>query len=155
MFNAREPHCTGRTISDFPIGFCATWFLCRPAVGLDGDRGSCDWRHFGRLAGFTSQRKERRLLNGRKPALLSLGRVRGCQTKPASSRGAGRSNTFDLPVLLIPGLGASDDFAEPGCCAQKHARVKLASLHLAGGVVSLAVQRLSTTCKPTVSGVSH
>ena len=32
-----------------------------------GDRGSCDWRHFGRLAGFTNQKEERRLENGLHP----------------------------------------------------------------------------------------
>jgi hypothetical protein len=34
---------------------------------LGGDRGSCDWRHFGRLAGFTNQKKERQLENGLQP----------------------------------------------------------------------------------------
>jgi hypothetical protein len=37
------------------------------ALRLEGDRGSCDWRHFGRLAGFTNQKKERRLLNEFQP----------------------------------------------------------------------------------------
>ena len=30
-------------------------------------RTQCDWRHFRRLAGFTNQKKERRLLNGFQP----------------------------------------------------------------------------------------
>ena len=37
------------------------------AIRFGGDRGSCDWRHFGRLAGFTNQKKERRLQNGFQP----------------------------------------------------------------------------------------
>jgi hypothetical protein len=37
------------------------------ASRFGGDRGSCDWRHFGRLAGFTNQKKERRLENGLQP----------------------------------------------------------------------------------------
>src|SRR5262249_27611496 len=37
------------------------------ASRFGGHRGSCDWRHFGRLAGFTNQKKERRLQNGFQP----------------------------------------------------------------------------------------
>jgi len=44
------------------------------ASRFGGDRGSCDWRHFGRLAGFTNQKKERRLQNGFQPFV----RLRGC-----------------------------------------------------------------------------
>jgi RepB DNA-primase from phage plasmid len=41
-------------------------------------RTRCDWRHFGRLAGFTNQKKERRLDNGLQPFVklrCSEGRV--------------------------------------------------------------------------------
>jgi hypothetical protein len=41
-------------------------------------RTQCDWRHFGRLAGFTNQKKERRLDNGLQPFVklrCSEGRV--------------------------------------------------------------------------------
>jgi hypothetical protein len=37
------------------------------AVRFGGDCCSADWRHFGRLAGFTNQKKERRLENGLQP----------------------------------------------------------------------------------------
>src|SRR5262249_19266331 len=37
------------------------------ASRFGGDRGSCDWRHFGRLAVFTNQKKERRLQSGFQP----------------------------------------------------------------------------------------
>src|SRR5262249_50088904 len=38
-------------------------------------RGSCDWRHFGRLAGFTNQKNERRLQNGLQPFV----KLRSCE----------------------------------------------------------------------------
>jgi hypothetical protein len=37
------------------------------ALRFGGDCGSADWRHLGRLAGFTNQKKERRLKNGLQP----------------------------------------------------------------------------------------
>ncbi|HVB81353.1 MAG TPA: DNA-primase RepB domain-containing protein [Candidatus Binataceae bacterium] len=43
-----------------------------------GDRSSADWRHFGRLAGFTNQKESRRLANGLPPFVRlreSSGRV--------------------------------------------------------------------------------
>lgn len=43
-----------------------------------GDRSSADWRHFGRLAGFTNQKEIRRLPNGLAPFVRlceALGRV--------------------------------------------------------------------------------
>jgi hypothetical protein len=54
----------GRVLSD---RFLSTLVARQLASRFGGDRGSCDWRHFGRLAGFTNQKKERRLLNGFQP----------------------------------------------------------------------------------------
>src|SRR5262245_30644923 len=51
----------GRVLSD---RFLSTLVARQLASRFGGDRGSCDWRHFGRLAGFTNQKKERRLPNG-------------------------------------------------------------------------------------------
>ena len=53
-----------RVLSD---RFLSTLVARQLALRLGGDRGSCDWRHFGRLAGFTNQKKERRLDNGLPP----------------------------------------------------------------------------------------
>jgi hypothetical protein len=54
----------GRIFSD---RFLNTLVARQFASRFGGDRGSCDWRHFGRLAGFTNQKKERRLQNGFQP----------------------------------------------------------------------------------------
>jgi len=54
----------GRVLSD---RFLSTLVARRLASRFGGDRGSCDWRHFGRLAGFTNQKEERRLKNGFQP----------------------------------------------------------------------------------------
>jgi hypothetical protein len=54
----------GRVLSDRFLSSLAARQL---AIRFGGDRGSCDWRHFGRLAGFTNQKKERRLQNGFQP----------------------------------------------------------------------------------------
>ena len=54
----------GRVLSD---RFLSTLVARRLALRFGGDRGSCDWRHFGRIAGFTNQKKERRLQNGFQP----------------------------------------------------------------------------------------
>jgi hypothetical protein len=50
-----------------PDRFLSTLVARELASRFGGDRGSCDWRHFGRLAGFTNQKKERRLQNGFQP----------------------------------------------------------------------------------------
>lgn len=42
-----------------------------------GDPSSADWRHFGRLAGFTNQKSKRRLPNGF-PPFVRLHRCEGC-----------------------------------------------------------------------------
>jgi hypothetical protein len=47
--------------------FLSTLVARQLASRFGGDSGSCDWRHFGRLAGFTNQKKERRLQNGFQP----------------------------------------------------------------------------------------
>jgi hypothetical protein len=54
----------GRVLSD---RFLSTLVARQLASRFGGDRGSCDWRHFGRLAGFTNQKKGRRLQNGFQP----------------------------------------------------------------------------------------
>jgi hypothetical protein len=54
----------GRVLSD---RFLSTLVARQLASRFGGDRGSCDWRHFGRLAGFTNQKKERHLQNGLQP----------------------------------------------------------------------------------------
>jgi hypothetical protein len=54
----------GRTLSD---RFLSTLAARQLALRFGGDRGSADWRHFGRLAGFTNQKKESRLENGLQP----------------------------------------------------------------------------------------
>src|SRR5262249_49968801 len=52
----------GRVLSD---RYLSTLVGRQLASRFGGDRGSCDWRHFGRLAGFTNQKKERRRLISR------------------------------------------------------------------------------------------
>jgi hypothetical protein len=54
----------GRVLSD---QFLSTLVARQLSLRFRGDRGSCDWRHFGRLAGFTNQKRERRLDNGLQP----------------------------------------------------------------------------------------
>src|SRR5262249_29375378 len=54
----------GRVLSD---RFLSTLMARQLASRFGGDRGSSDWRHFGRLTGFTNQKKERRLQNGLQP----------------------------------------------------------------------------------------
>jgi hypothetical protein len=54
----------GRVLSDRALSTLVARHL---ASRFGGDRGSSDWRHFGRLAGFTNQKKERRLQNGFQP----------------------------------------------------------------------------------------
>jgi len=54
----------GRVLSD---RFLSTLVARQLASRFGGDRASCDWRHFGRLAGFTNQKKERQLQNGFQP----------------------------------------------------------------------------------------
>ena len=62
----------GRVLSD---RFLSTLLARQLASRFGGDRGSCDWRHLGRLAGFTNQKKERRFQNGFQPFV----EVRSCE----------------------------------------------------------------------------
>jgi len=45
----------------------STWAAKALANRFGGDLSSADWRHFGRLAGFTNRKPERRLQNGLAP----------------------------------------------------------------------------------------
>jgi RepB DNA-primase from phage plasmid len=61
----RAQHAASQTNS---FGHLLSTLVARQlASRFGGDRGSCDWRHFGRLAGFTNQKKERQLQNGLQP----------------------------------------------------------------------------------------
>jgi hypothetical protein len=62
----------GRTLSD---RFLSTLAARQLALRFGGDRGCADWRHFGRLAGFTNQKPNRRLRNGLPPFV----RLRQCE----------------------------------------------------------------------------
>jgi hypothetical protein len=62
----------GQTISDRTFSTQAAKELARR---LGGDPSSADWRHFGRLAGFTNQKPRRRLQNGLSPFV----RLRGSE----------------------------------------------------------------------------
>ena len=49
-----------------------------------GDPSSADWRHFGRLAGFTNQKPKRRLKSGLPPSYVCMN-ARGALTpQPAN-----------------------------------------------------------------------
>jgi hypothetical protein len=52
----------------------STWAAKELAKRFGGDPSSADWRHFGRLAGFTNRKPERRLENGLAPFV----RLRQC-----------------------------------------------------------------------------
>ncbi len=54
----------GRILSDHTFSTQAAKELARR---FGGDPSSADWRHFGRLAGFTNQKPKRRLRNGLAP----------------------------------------------------------------------------------------
>jgi len=54
----------GRVLSDHTFSTQAAKELARR---FGGDPSSADWRHFGRLAGFTNQKLKRRLRNGLPP----------------------------------------------------------------------------------------
>src|SRR5271168_2883372 len=45
----------------------STWVAKELARRFGGDPGSADWRHFGRLAGFTNPKPSRRLQSGMQP----------------------------------------------------------------------------------------
>lgn len=55
-------------VSDRPLAPATATQIARHLAQLyDGDRASADWRHVGRLAGFTNQKPQRRLPNGWPP----------------------------------------------------------------------------------------
>jgi hypothetical protein len=64
----------GRVLSDHTFSTQAAKELARR---FGGDLSSADWRHFGRLAGFTNQKLKRRLQNGLAPFV----RLRQCEGK--------------------------------------------------------------------------
>ena len=55
----------------------SSWAAKELAKRFGGDLSSADWRHFGRLAGFTNQKPERLLPNGLAPFV----RMRQCEGK--------------------------------------------------------------------------
>jgi len=64
----------GRVLSGRGLSTLAAKELARR---FGGDPSSADWRHFGRLAGFTNQKPKRRLENGLQP-FVRLYECRGC-----------------------------------------------------------------------------
>ena len=65
----------GRVLSDHTFSTQAAKELARR---FGGDPSSADWRHFGRLAGFTNQKPKRRLRNGLQPFV----RLHECEGRP-------------------------------------------------------------------------
>lgn len=61
------------------------------ATRFGGDPGSADWRHFGRLAGFTNPKPERRLASGLQPFARLV---------EANGRVYGRAATFLAEIRL-------------------------------------------------------
>jgi hypothetical protein len=68
----------GRVLSDLTFSTQAAKELARR---FGGDPSSADWRHFGRLAGFTNQKPKRRLSNGLQPFV----RLHACEGRPCSA----------------------------------------------------------------------
>ena len=68
----------GRVLSDHTFSTQAAKELARR---FGGDPSSADWRHFGRLAGFTNQKPKRRLRNGLQPFV----RLHECEGRPYSA----------------------------------------------------------------------
>ena len=68
----------GRVLSDHALSTQAAKELARC---FGGDPSSADWRHFGRLAGFTNQKPKRRLRNGLQPFVL----LHQCEGRPYSA----------------------------------------------------------------------
>ena len=68
----------GRVLSDHTFSTQAAKELARR---FGGDPSSADWRHFGRLAGFTNQKPKRRLSNGLQPFV----RLHECEGRPYSA----------------------------------------------------------------------
>ena len=68
----------GRVLSDHAFSTHAAKELARR---FGGDSSSADWRHFGRLAGFTNQKPKRRLSHGLQPFV----RLHECEGRPYSA----------------------------------------------------------------------
>src|SRR5215469_14585892 len=66
-FAQQFPDMAGITGKSFLISFLSTLVARQLSLRFRGDRGSCDWRHFGRLAGFTNQKENYGLINGLQP----------------------------------------------------------------------------------------
>ncbi len=66
------------------------------AERFDGDLSSADWRHFGRLAGFTNTKRERQLPTGMRPFV----RLR-----------SGTGHVYSKAAEFIAGIGTSSDGA--------------------------------------------
>ncbi len=94
-------------VSDTPLSTAEGTAVARDlAARYDGDRSSANWRHMGRLAGFTNRKEEHRQPDGRypyvrlhaadgerapaAPALLERARDQATQGhRPAAEKGAG------------------------------------------------------------------
>jgi hypothetical protein len=70
----------GRIIAD---DFVSTQAAKELARRFGGDPSSADWRHFGRLAGFTNRKPERRLDSGLQP-FVRLRECNGCVYRAAA-----------------------------------------------------------------------
>jgi hypothetical protein len=66
------------------------------AKRFDGDLSSADWRHFGRLAGFTNTKRERRLPTGMGPFVRLL---------------SATGHVYSKAAEFIAGIGTSSDGA--------------------------------------------
>jgi hypothetical protein len=66
----------GQTLFDRTLSTRAAKELARR---FGGDPSSADWRHFGRLAGFTNQKPKRRLQTGLPPFVACMN-ARGALT---------------------------------------------------------------------------
>lgn len=64
------------------------------------DRASADWRHVGRLAGFTNQKPQRRLLNGLPPWVKLQHDSAGLASNSRSLLEAATNTLTELPTLL-------------------------------------------------------
>ena len=70
----------GRVLSDHTFSTQVAKELARR---FGGDPSSADWRHFGRLAGFTNQKPKRRLRNGLPPFV----RLHQCEGRTYTAAG--------------------------------------------------------------------
>jgi len=94
------------------------------AVRFGGDLGSADWRHFGRLAGFTNPKPERRLESGLQPfarlvetrgqaysrAEAFIGEVRAAMATDAVRETSGDGGVVGQGASQLPPLRALAEF---------------------------------------------